>query len=108
MQRREENDIWKGLYTPPVIETNSLRKPSLRKSESFIQDFFDTSSVKYISSSNEMQQILSHQTIHGRFHHFELLNSPKKQNGSAVWMNQKKITDFAKPKIVGNAKFFFN
>lgn len=99
-ERRQQSDIWKGLYAPPVLEHASLRSPSKKKMLSFIEDLIGTQHIEPIDSDKTDQQILSHQTIIGRYHHFRLLNAPKVLDDSFLWVNEKSIQEIGKPKMI--------
>ena len=100
LQRRDEKDIWRGLYTPLIIESNSTRKPSLSSIKSFVSNVFGDVSFDVIESSSSVRQLLSHQTIIGRFHSIQLTSKPKSISDPNVWVTKKTINDFGKPKMV--------
>jgi A/G-specific adenine glycosylase len=100
LQQRGAKDIWHGLYTPPVLERNSPRAPASTQFVSFVKDLVGHSSLEIISSSPTQQQLLSHQTIIGRFHHIKLLSAPKEKAEYHVWVTRKSIQDLARPKMI--------
>ena len=100
LQRREERDIWRGLYTPPMIESGSSRKPPPANMKQMVLKLFGNVSFDLTTSSPVIQQLLSHQTLIGRFHSIELLSTPKKLSEPFVWVTQKTINDYGKPKMV--------
>ena len=100
LQRREEKDIWRGLYTPLMIESGSSRKPSLSSMKQMISKLFVDLSFDVTSSSTPVRQLLSHQTIIGRFHSIELSSKPIKISDPYVWVTKKTINDYGKPKMV--------
>lgn len=59
IKKRGDNDVWKGLYDFPLIESNSKDEniDQLAGSEGFLPDFID----------KEFKHILSHQRIHAKF-----------------------------------------
>ena len=101
MQRREESDIWKGLYAPPVLERNSQRSPLKKHVASFIENLVGHNHVEYMSSTGAAKQILSHQTIIGSFHHISLLSPVKINHPLSVWAREDDLRKLAKPKLVG-------
>lgn len=101
MQRREANDIWRGLYAPPVIEHTSERSPLKKHIASFIGNLAGHNHIEYISSTGTAKQILSHQTIHGSFHHISLLSPVKTNQPLSVWASENNLRKLAKPKLVG-------
>ena len=57
-------------------------------------------SFEVTTSSPPVRQLLSHQTIIGRFHNIELSSTPKKLSDQYVWVNKKTINDLGMPKMV--------
>ena len=100
LQRREGNDIWKGLFSPPLLEQKSARAPSKVNITSFVEDNIGHAQFEYVESSEATEQLLTHQTIIARYHHVRLLKAPKKLSGSYVWVNDKTIHTLGKPRIV--------
>jgi A/G-specific adenine glycosylase len=100
LERRSTKDIWHGLYAPPVMERNSTRMPAGNLLNSFIAGLVGHTDVMKTHSSTVVQQLLSHQTILGRFHHINLLSSPRKLSGEYVWVTSKTFHVYGKPKMV--------
>lgn len=68
LQKREENDIWKGLYQFPNIESNSLLDPDEFFSELSVLNWIDKpNNVELIDTIDLPKHILSHQHIYTRF-----------------------------------------
>ena len=101
--RREEKDIWQGLYTPPVIERQSSNKPSSKDADALIDNLVGHHHYEIISSTKPEQQLLSHQTIIGRFYVLKLLSAPKKMQRTLNWLRPTEIQDYGKPKMVNEA-----
>lgn len=100
LHRREEKDIWRGLYTPLMIESSSTRKPSLTAIKSLVSEVIGDTSFEIISSSSAVKQLLSHQTLVGRFHFIELTSKPGSLSDPNVWVTTKTMNDYGKPKMV--------
>jgi A/G-specific adenine glycosylase len=100
LQQREEKDIWQGLYAPPLIETNSERMPPKSRIASSINELIGHSHVVTAGSSLGEQQLLSHQTIIGRFHHFNMTKKPVRGLPASIWVSKKTMHDFGKPKLI--------
>lgn len=100
LQQRLQKDIWKGLYAPPIIETNSSRLPGPEKVKSLIREMTGHHQFGKISSSDVFTQKLTHQTIMARFHHITLNNVSAKDLDYAVWVSNKTVHDLGKPRIV--------
>ncbi len=99
LQRREDKDIWQGLYEFPLLETDEklsdvdllphLKNLAFLPSESF--------QLQRISSWNK--QVLSHQYIYYRFVYVELLTLDY-TNDALMLIDLHDITNFAVPKPV--------
>ena len=100
LERREENDIWRGLYAPPIIERENKNKPSKKAIDVLIHQIAGHSDFDIISSSLPQKQLLSHQTIIGRFYVVDLFSTPKQNGDSSTWVNLKTLHDYGKPKMV--------
>lgn len=100
LQRRDTKDIWQGLYTPPMMERTTSRAPSIKQLESFVKSKTGLGGIQHMHSSPAQQQLLSHQTIVGRFHFIRLLSPPLALDDSFVWVTKKSIDDYARPKMI--------
>ncbi|MCU0359346.1 MAG: A/G-specific adenine glycosylase [Bacteroidia bacterium] len=71
LQKRTSNDIWKGLYEFPLIE--SSEPISLKKALALAEKKFGLSALrsKLIYQSGNYKHLLSHQTIHACFYVFK-------------------------------------
>lgn len=71
VQKRAENDIWKGLYQFPLIETKQNIAPEkFIKSNKFNDLVYSNSQILKISE--EIKHRLSHQLLHIRFYKIKL------------------------------------
>lgn len=100
LTRRDQKDIWNGLYTPLIIESKSTRKPSAKKIASEICRYTGTDEVLTADSTDTTKQLLSHQTIYGRFHHYILLEKPKIPAEGFVWATKRKLDSYPKPRMI--------
>lgn len=100
MQKRAGKDIWEGLYTPLLIETNSSRKPVSQKINSLICNTVGPVELKQKNSTDTIRQLLSHQTIHGRFYHYDLMAKPKKLPANFEWVSRSELDRLPKPKMI--------
>ncbi len=101
LERREGKDIWKGLYTPPLIETSSARAPASRM-KAWIKKHIGHAAFEHNGSSEPKRQLLSHQTLIGRFHHYRLQAPPALKQPSRIWVAQKQLDQLGKPKMVAD------
>jgi A/G-specific adenine glycosylase len=100
--KRSGKDVWKDMYVPPFIETASARAPATSAMQTWIEDHLGIKRAVRLHSSATSQQVLSHQTIIARFHHFEI-KSPSKKPTHAKWLSKKTVSRVAKPRIIVNA-----
>lgn len=99
-ERRDQKDIWNGLFILPYLETSSVRKPLARYFAEKIMAEAGHLHYQFDCSSASSSQVLSHQTILARFHHFTLNAKPKRSNEKHYWATQATINTLAKPKII--------
>jgi A/G-specific adenine glycosylase len=99
-ERRDSNDIWKGLYTLPGLESGSSRKPALHLFLNKIKPILGHNPVKLVRSTGLFSQPLSHQTIQARFHHFSITEKPARALRQQKWIKRKTADHLAKPKII--------
>lgn len=100
MQKRFEKDIWQGLYTPLLIETKSTRKPSAQKLLSAISGIVGNEHLQHTKSTTAKKQLLSHQTINGRFHFYALSQKPGKLPENFEWVSRAELDRLPKPKMI--------
>jgi A/G-specific adenine glycosylase len=100
LHRRVAKDIWRGLYTPPILETASDKIPSIGRIHSFVKKILGHDNMELIASSSTVQQLLSHQTIIGRFLYIKLLSPPDVLPENHVWVSGKTADTFGKPKMI--------
>ena len=100
LEKRQGKDIWHGLFTPPVFESSSSRKPALRQFSAFFEKQQFPQNFIYQDSSSIIRQELSHQSLQARFHFLELPSLAKKLNHTTAWVSKKTYHNYGKPKIV--------
>lgn len=100
LERRENKDIWRGLFTPPLLERRSDSKPSITQVASFLKNYGMEEGIEPVSSSITFVQQLSHQTIRGRFHYFNVLTKPPIPSASCKWVYKKDLDEYGKPIMV--------
>ncbi len=100
MQKRAGKDIWEGLYTPLLMETNSSRKPISKKIIADICNTLGEVQLKQKDSTDTIRQLLSHQTINGRFHYYDLIAKPKKLPANFEWVSRSALDNLPKPKMI--------
>ncbi|MCX6280754.1 MAG: A/G-specific adenine glycosylase [Bacteroidetes bacterium] len=77
-RKRTGNDIWKGLYEFPLIETSkAVTLPRLINSIEWKQNFGKTP-LKILSQTGSISHLLSHQKINATFYNIEIDKSSEK------------------------------
>jgi A/G-specific adenine glycosylase len=100
VEQRNLKDIWNGLYILPYLETSSGRKPVAKSLTQKLQHDVGYDDFQFHHSSKISSQVLSHQTIHARFHHFMIARKPKPSHKHQCWVNTSALGTLAKPKII--------
>jgi len=97
--KREERDIWRGLYQFPMLETN---KPELDPEalQREVEDIIGGGIRAIDAPVVRMRQLLSHQEIEARFYRFELIAAESYLNHSVELVNTQNLSNFAVPKVV--------
>ena len=100
LQKRVQNDIWKGLFEFPMLEVSKDQylQPALPDPAVFFKDSLPPE-VLHLSNTVESHQLLSHQKIHARFYHVAGTHpaSLTKNNNLVDYEN---LCNFAFPKII--------
>ena len=108
--RRENNDIWKGLYEFPLIETeNAVNFHQLEELESFNKMFQGTKLLDIKPQLENLKHQLSHQTIYASFYKIHIA-TPLQGNGKYQPVNSadlelfpvSKLTDIYIDKFIRN------
>jgi len=81
--KRSGNDIWKGLYEFPLIETKEAVSPQKLSSSPEWKKLFGRNKVEMISHTGDTIHILSHQKIITRFYNLEI-KKPSETFGTLV------------------------
>ncbi len=94
LQKRTAEDIWKGLYSLPLIENQSSKKLNSFSNFNLLKkDLVATSEIK--------NQLLTHQKINARFYHFRVSPDWLKKNISVLKISSmKNLNTFGFPKII--------
>lgn len=88
--RRQEGDIWAGLYTPWMIEGGS-EMPKWPKNSAFKEKK---------EAPVSLQQVLSHQKIYGYFHTYSPPGNAFLNEMNLAWVEVDKLSTLAFPRMV--------
>jgi len=99
IRKRNENDIWKGLYEFPMIESS---KADLHIDEA-IRLFthsvnIDEATIQYIS--DEYRHKLTHRLINARFIHLLLPIGWQCSIDGVIWINRNDLSNYALPRLI--------
>ena len=99
--KRENNDIWKGLYEFPLIETGKqIRKQKLLRSDEW-GAFFHNTSYTVNSVSEIIKHQLTHQNIYARFWEIRIDNEINTQKTNNFFLvPENRLLDFAFPRLI--------
>lgn len=101
LQKRMQDDIWKGLYCLPVLEAKSLRSPGRLALLRFVSSIINSKAVQVLpATKTDYQQVLTHQVIHGRFHPFKLTRRSTVLPSNYKWVALDELDLLGKPKIL--------
>lgn len=94
--RRDQKDIWQGLYQLPLIETQDDRPLEAK----FIEENTGLKGIQIKELSDVRLQKLTHRDIHARFYHIDMDASPDIAIDGYFLADQKKVSTFALPKVI--------
>ena len=105
LQKRNNNDIWKGLYEFPLLETPEAITEEEIFSHSYVTSFFNKKKINIKNISHPYKHVLSHQIITAVFIHLttkekissgEIIRIPKQQLGNypVSRLMEKYLDDF--------------
>lgn len=92
--RRNESDIWKGLFEFPLIESKQALTSNQAKAAIKQLGFKDLKIFK----KKSLTQVLSHQIIEGSFYTIQVDYIPSSEQWKKI--NWRKLQNFAFPKII--------
>lgn len=101
LQRRTGNDIWRGLFEFPLLETDRrLHEDELHtEAARFLATRFGCNNATFNISEERLHQ-LTHRTIHARFIHVELNEAPSTCPPSATVMTVEDMKKTPVPRLI--------
>ncbi len=97
IHRRDEKDIWRGLYEPLLIETDhQMDSKTLQENEAY-KALELKGAIDY---EGELQQRLTHQIIRARFFKVELTSAPPALITEGSWVSLTQLQSFAFPSVL--------
>lgn len=101
LHKRGGNDIWKGLYELPLIETDKQTTIKQLMKEKDWKRIIVDNSPKIISVTDNVIHKLSHQTIFTTFYEIELKNVKMVPEGF-ISVNGKEYHKYGVPRLIEN------
>lgn len=101
IQKRNENDIWKGLYAFPFLESKKAIQMKTVKNKAVSYLDLKNTDIEFIDCSKTYVQKLTHQFINARFVTIKLNCKPDSTN-RLVWVTQKLFGQYAFPQIINS------
>ena len=98
LRKRQPKDIWENLYEFVLYEHDKQLPEQELKSLGFIKKIIGKYKFEVINISKEYRQLLSHQTIYGRFIKITV-NAPVKVDGYEA-VAKKRIAKLPFPKLI--------
>ncbi|QQS51951.1 MAG: A/G-specific adenine glycosylase [Bacteroidota bacterium] len=98
IEKRQNTDIWKGLYQFPLVESEAQVQPE--EFSDFLQKtiFKTFSAYKIRVISSEFKHILSHQVLQGCFVHVDLEEEWSKSG--SIFVQPADLAKFAMPRLI--------
>ncbi len=101
IEKRDNSDIWKGLYQFPLLETDRLPQPG--ELPDLIQSRFGLPVESRMNISLPVKHLLSHQKLHIRF--VSILAEPGYAHSSYLVVDEDGLDQFAFPIVIANYLF---
>jgi len=100
LQKREEKDIWQGLYQFPLIESTTKNKSKLDFSKSEVANYLNTNSHKLVKSSAIVKHILSHQIIYAKFWWINMESVSTAKDANLIKVPWSHLSDYGMPQLI--------
>jgi A/G-specific adenine glycosylase len=100
VKKRDENDIWKGLYDFPLVETS--KAISLRKllEQPLVKEILNLTKSDFCGVSKPILHKLTHQHITAKFFGFKLSKINTKGRSEFQFITLTKLEQLAKPRLI--------
>jgi A/G-specific adenine glycosylase len=99
--KRTNDDIWKSLYEPLLIETDTqgsfLNK---RKQINALKSWLNFDTPPEWGQTSKKKQLLTHQEIHAYFYHARFMHQEVSLNVPGILVKPENLPNFALPRVV--------
>ena len=96
--KRNETDIWKGLYQFPLLEKDTDLKLSFQEINQFVQNFSEQFIVFKVSKP--VKHKLTHRNIHARFYRVFVHKFNDQKNETYKLIPNQTLGNFAFPRLI--------
>lgn len=93
VSRRAQNDIWKGLYQFPMVETNY-------RTELHELKIPGTENLRLVKSKTDIRHLLTHRELIIGFYHFEGKNLPSESWNNYELVSADRLHELAFPRAI--------
>lgn len=100
--RRNGNDIWKGLYEPFLVETDSPCSLENLMERGVLPVFAQGSGVTWTVLQENVRHQLTHRTLVCNFYKLDLDRKPDAElfRNEVHWVEQERLSDYAFPRLI--------
>ncbi|MFC5283168.1 A/G-specific adenine glycosylase [Pedobacter alpinus] len=99
IKRRNNNDIWAGLYDLPSVEfTETTELPELLNHADYKKWFKKILAIK--SVSEKIKHILTHQKIYAQFLEISVAEKYNINTNDGIWVKVDEIYNYGMPKLI--------
>ena len=100
MHRREEKDIWTGLYEFPLIETDrAMDFTELQQTKGFRRLFNDAGKLDISIGMENIKHVLSHQIIYATFYKIEIERETDALRNFSI-LSCEELEKYAVPRLI--------
>jgi len=96
LEKRRAEDIWKGLFQFPMLETKNGHPPEISELSKLLNVNANSISLEFLSHQT---QTLSHRYIHAYFYNCKMKNG-RTEKADEMWVAEPKLSDYGFPKVV--------
>lgn len=98
--RREDDDIWKGLYEPFLVETEQACTSGKLFEREGLPDFIRDDEAEKVLLCENVRHQLTHRTLVCDFYQVRLRKKPLGFGRKVYWVKAEDLADYAFPRLV--------
>ncbi len=100
IRKRNENDIWKGLYEFPLIESDRMLMAHEIVENAEFNELIGAHSFRLLFVSPEIRHQLTHQRLHARFFVFQIEKAFNSKPESLSLVNLNQLGEYPLPRLI--------